>query len=408
MRIKRQSSGGFEKLLIFIVAALIFVFSLLLFFRWLYGPEKQENLGKIEDRMKIAEYDDNIYIEALGSVITTSKVSLEGTYGVKMQGVVSRGISRAFKNVKNEMGNPMTYIKLACSAFGEAFPVMTANADNKRQAAIKDFKDVPQGEILFGEEDLYSHETGRESVEATTNSAIVIDIQTTTGSAIDADVEDPEKIVLADKNPQILIYHSHATESYMPNTESNYRTLNEKLNVVSVGAIMAKTLQQEYRYRVIHDKTYHDKESYAYSYINSLETIKKHMAAHKSLKVVLDVHRDGFIANSDADKKRKKDEYTVTIDGKKAAKVMLVIAQGNPNYNELEKFAVYIKKKMDKLYPGLFLKIDRKKTGKYNQYFSNYSMLIEVGCMLNTHEEAKYTAELMGKVLGEVLKDLKE
>lgn len=62
---------------------------------------------------------------------------------------------------------------------------------------------------------------------------------------------------------------------------------------------------------------------------------------------------------------------------------------------------------MDKLYPGLYLKTERANS-KYNQYFSNYSMLIEIGCMLNTAEEANYSAELMGNVMGEVLMELQE
>jgi stage II sporulation protein P len=63
---------------------------------------------------------------------------------------------------------------------------------------------------------------------------------------------------------------------------------------------------------------------------------------------------------------------------------------------------------MDKLYPGLLMKIDVKSRGKYNQYFSNHSMLVEIGCMLNTTKEARYSAELFGNVLGEVIKDLEE
>jgi stage II sporulation protein P len=126
------------------------------------------------------------------------------------------------------------------------------------------------------------------------------------------------------------------------------------------------------------------------------------------LKVILDLHRDAFEVRTEAEKAAKKAEYTTTINNKNAARIMLVIAKGNPNYAELEKFAVYLKKKMDKLYPGLYLKIDVKGRGKYNQYFSNHSMLVEIGCMLNTIEEAKYSAQLFGRVLGEVIKDLEE
>jgi stage II sporulation protein P len=167
-------------------------------------------------------------------------------------------------------------------------------------------------------------------------------------------------------------------------------------------------LQDKYKYKVIHDKTLHDKQSYAYSYANSLVTLKNNLNKYKSLNVILDIHRDAFEVKTEADKKAKKTEYTVNINKKNAARIMLVIAKGNPNYVELEKFAVYLKKKMDKLYPGLFYKITVMQRGKYNQYYSNHSMLVEIGSMLNTTEEAQYSAELFGKVLGEVMKDLEE
>jgi stage II sporulation protein P len=87
---------------------------------------------------------------------------------------------------------------------------------------------------------------------------------------------------------------------------------------------------------------------------------------------------------------------------------MLVIGQSNPNYTELKKFAVYVQKEMDKLYPGLFMKIVTKPGKKYNQYYLDHSLLIEVGCTLNTDAEAKYSAELMGNVIGEALKNLEQ
>jgi stage II sporulation protein P len=139
-----------------------------------------------------------------------------------------------------------------------------------------------------------------------------------------------------------------------------------------------------------------------------LVTIKKYLSRYNSIKVILDIHRDAFATRNDTDKKARKAEYTATINGKKAARIMLVVGEGNPNYKELEKFAVYIKKKMDTLYPGLFLKINIANNKKYNEYFSNHSMLVEVGCMLNTADEAKYSAELLSKVLDAVIKDLKE
>lgn len=302
--------------------------------------------------------------------------------------------------------NPLNYIQFSFFGFSQIKNdghLLSTNKSVKSLLEIDSYLDVPEGEIFFSEEDEYLIEEsdikGNES-----DTRVMGNVQEEFYSNVTA----PKKIALTKKSPEILVYHSHATESYTPCTEGNYHTLNEKYNVISVGGIITKYLQDKYGYKVIHDKTYHDKDSYAYSYTNSLATIKQQSAKNKALKVYLDIHRDAFTVLGNEHRKVKKGEYTATIKGKNAAKVMLVISDANPNYNELEKFAAYIKKKMDKLYPGLYLRTDKKTRSKYNLYVSDYSILIEIGCMLNTVDEAAYTAELISNVIGEVLKDLQE
>jgi stage II sporulation protein P len=308
-----------------------------------------------------------------------------------------------------DISNPITYLNIASIAFSQYDSYASDAGENSSETAgnigtpnVTNFEDAPEGAIYFSEEDEYKAEGLVPGQQPIAPAAIQVP------QIAEEIVGVPGKIGMDKKSPQILIYHSHAMESYMPSTEGNYHTLSEKYNVIAVGNTLAKELQDKYKYKVIHDKTYHDKQSYAYSYSNSLVTVKNNLNRYKSLKVILDLHRDAFDVKTEAERKAKKAEYTATINKKSAARIMLVIAKGNPNYAELEKFAVYIKKKMDKLYPGLSLKIDVKSRGKYNQYFSNHSMLVEVGCMLNTTEEARYSAELFAKVLGEVIKDLKE
>lgn len=303
--------------------------------------------------------------------------------------------------------DPLNYMQYCFFGFSQIKDdqyVITAKYADKNLLDIKNYSDVPEGEIYFSEEDEYIVE---ELVEYRKNTDESFE-GSKNPEEFSQNIKAPNKIALSKKSPEILIYHSHATESYTPYNEGNYHTLNEKHNVISVGSIMSKNLQDKYNYKVVHDKTYHDKDSYAYSYANSLVTIKQQTTKNKSLKVFIDIHRDAFTISNNEHRKAKKNEYTRTIKGKKAARVMLVISSANPNYTELEKFAAYIKKKMDKLYPGLYLKTDKKTRSKYNQYLSDYSILIEIGCMLNTIDEAAYSAELMSNVIGEVLKDLQE
>lgn len=403
--------------------ALILVFAvviLFLFLKWLHSPEPYlgESDGSLTDtaevfsydvekRLRLEVYSNNIYIQMLNTVMTGMKVNYEKEYGCPMPGLIESAVSRITDGLHTDAGNPITYLNFAFTAFSQYDPSLFAYAEAGGSGTapnITDFEDVPEGAIYFSEEDEYKAE---ELINGQQPSA-------STGSQISQIAEDsigmPGKIALDSKSPQILIYHSHSTESYMPNTASNYHTQNDKYNVVAVGSRLAKELEDKYKYKVLHDKTKHDKESYAYSYANSLQTIKNSINKYKSIKVIMDLHRDAFDAEKAtfAEKTAKKAEYTTSINGKRAARIMLVIAKENPNYAELEKFAVYIKKKMDKLYPGLFLKIDVKSRGKYNLYFSNHSMLVEIGCMLNTIEEAQYSAELFARVIGEVINDLKE
>ncbi len=301
--------------------------------------------------------------------------------------------------------NPLNYMQFSFFGFSQlkdnTYGFNTKNIE-KGLLEIESYSDVPEGEIFFSEEDEYSYEGAEKDMEVSVIQAEKKEEE------FSQNIMAPKKLALTKKNPEILIYHSHATESYTPCTEGNYHTLNEKYNVLAVGNIITKNLQDKYNYKVIHDKTYHDKDSYAYSYINSLATIKQQTSKNNALKVFFDIHRDAFTVTNNEHRKAKKSEYTATIKGKNAARVMLVISSANPNYNELEKYAAYIKKKMDKLYPGLYLKTDKKTRSKYNLYVSDYSILIEIGCMLNTIDEATYTAELMANVIGEVLKDLQE
>ena len=421
-----------NKKLMFAFFVILTVVVLFFFFKWLYTPdiytvENRIDMDSsdsnstdavevfnydIEKRFKLEEYSANFYIQLLNTVITSAKVSYEKDYGCSMPGLLASATSSITGGLHTDISNPITYLNIAFTAFSQydpsAFTRVGAGGNelgsNTATPKVTNFEDAPEGAIYFSEEDEYKAEGQVPVQQPQTPAAAQV------SQIVEDNVGNPGKIAMDKKSPQILIYHSHSTESYMPNTAGNYHTLNEKYNVVSVGSTLTKELQDKYKYKVLHDKTPHDKESYAYSYANSLVTVKNSINKYKSIKVVLDLHRDAFdtAQYSYAEKAARKAEYTASVNGKKAARIMLVIAKGNPNYAELEKFAVYIKKKMDKLYPGLFYKVDVKSRGKYNQYFSNHSMLVEVGCMLNTTEEAKYSAELFSRVLGEVINDLKE
>lgn len=204
--------------------------------------------------------------------------------------------------------------------------------------------------------------------------------------------------------PQILIYHTHATESYMTDESQYYTDFDEprsedtEVNVVKIGEIISKRLNDA-GYTVIHDKTLHDGPSYSGSYSRSAETVKKYLEQYPSIKIVIDVHRDS-IASGKSDKVAP----VVSVDSKEAAQLMIVMGsetgsvEDHPNWRENVRLATKLQFVLEKMYPQL-ARAMLLKSSKYNQNLSKGSVLIEVGSDANTLEQAKYSAELLSNAL---------
>lgn len=386
-------------------AAIAFLTVSFLFIRWLYWSNPSSVALEVFDyKQDINTSQDNLYINIINNTIPLAQTCYESKYGYKLPSFTSTISGKLFNGMNFDIKNPKTYFSFVFTAFSQYDPnnaQVAWSKEGKELPNITNFEEAPEGAIYFSEEDEYMSEA---------NEGKSIDTSNTDNSGTIEDYEnlgDPARLEIEKKAVSILLLHTHSMESYSPFSANNYHSLNDKENVVLIGNIMTNVLESKYKYNVLHDKTRHDKVSYGDSYINSLNTIKSQLSKNKSIEVILDVHRDAFAIVNGAAAKNKKAEYTAEINGRSAARIMFVIGQNNPNYTELKKFAVYVEKKMDKLYPGLFFKIVTKQ-GKYNQYFKNHSMLIEVGCTQNTDAEAKYSAELMGNVLGEVLKELEQ
>ena len=197
--------------------------------------------------------------------------------------------------------------------------------------------------------------------------------------------------------PVVIIYHTHATESYQPVTEGNFHSLKEYGTVREVGNVLAKELES-LGIQVIHDKTIHDSPSYNQSYTRSLETIQKLIGSNGSNMIVIDLHRDAAAYVGNVAK-------TVNIKKDNVAGYSLVIGTGNPNVEALRRFAGQINKTAEEMYPGFSGKIIEKQY-KFNQYVSDHHMLLEVGNNQNTIEQAKLTGKYFAHVLAEAIKDI--
>lgn len=219
----------------------------------------------------------------------------------------------------------------------------------------------------------------------------------------------PEFKIEKNGEPQVLIMHTHTTESFEPydrdffDKSFNSRTTEATKNIVMVGNEIAKQLESV-GITTIHDQTIHDYPSYTGSYSRSCETVQKILDEFPSIKVVFDVHRDAIYSDDSWVKP------IVEINNEKVAQIMIVSGcddgtMGMPNYMENFKLASLLQSTIEREYPGITrpLLFDYR---KYNQQLTTGSLLIEVGSHANSLEQARlagvYTGEAIAKALLEI------
>ncbi len=212
--------------------------------------------------------------------------------------------------------------------------------------------------------------------------------------------------------PQVLIVHTHTTESYEPYSRDYYdeefpsRTRDCSRNMAAVGDVLSKSLAER-GVSVLHDCTEHDYPTYTGSYNRSEATIQAALEEYPSIKVVIDLHRDA-IEETDGSRIAPIAE----INGKTAAQFMIISGCDDgrfnmPNYMENLRFACLLQNTSEELYPGLARPVlfDYR---NYNQHITTGSLLIEVGGHANSFEEAVYTGELLGEIMAAALEKISE
>lgn len=225
-----------------------------------------------------------------------------------------------------------------------------------------------------------------------------------------------EKIDLSvtKKEPSVLIFHTHTTETY-PILEKSYYTesfitrSNDKgRNMVRVGEAIVEEIENA-GFTVIHDKEIHDSK-YTGAYGKSRESVEAILKKYPSIQVVLDIHRDA-IQDSDGTKVKP----TVTVKGKKAAQIMIISGcqeEGNPIKNLPDwrynlTFAVHLQQKLEELFEGITRPLYFCPRS-YNMNVTHCSLLLEVGSDSNTLEEAVYTGKCIGVAVSKILEEYEE
>ncbi len=220
---------------------------------------------------------------------------------------------------------------------------------------------------------------------------------------IDANNSKPAFTLTKGSEPQVLIYHTHTTESYELKEKDYYaanspiRSKNTNMSVVRVGDEITKCLEQA-GIGVIHDTTIHDDPAYKGAYDRSRQTMRKALEKYPSIKVALDVHRDA-IAND------KGERYApiANINGRNASQIMIISGCDNgtmnyPNYTQNLAFACLLQRQLETDYPSLTRPASFKYK-YYNQSLTPGTLLVEFGGHANSVNEAIYAGWLFGKSL---------
>lgn len=207
----------------------------------------------------------------------------------------------------------------------------------------------------------------------------------------------------ANDSLNIVLFHTHGTESYQPDNGQNFRTLEEDMNVTGIGNRIAASLEGK-GINVTHLQEYNDYPDYNSSYANSNYAVSKVLSTDKK-NLLIDIHRDGAEENSYYEEVLSKVK-SIDINNKTAATCTLVVGEKNGNYNQIKETADKFYSMAEEMYPGLFRKIIVRPGAYFNQYLSDSSMLIEIGSSLNTLQEAQYSADLVSEILLEYIDEI--
>lgn len=224
-------------------------------------------------------------------------------------------------------------------------------------------------------------------------------------------LDSGSSIKIDSDGPQVLIIHTHGSESYTPSGDDVYvesdpsRTEDTNYNMVRIGNELADIFEKN-GIEVIHDTTLYDYPSYTGSYNRSLEAMEKYLEEYPSIKIVLDIHRDALEGEGTRYKTVAK------IDGVDAcSQIMLVVGTDyngleHPKWRENLAFATMLQKAASDEYPTLMRPLTVSGS-RYNQHTTTGSLIIEVGTNGNTLQEALTAIRLFGETASEVILSLK-
>ncbi len=234
--------------------------------------------------------------------------------------------------------------------------------------------------------------------------------ETTYNPDLDVLFNSPNPIEKTDKlyekytedEPIVLIYHTHATESYTDTNDSGaFRSKNPEKNMIAVGNVICSVLQSE-GIRALHITKAFDSDDFNSAYNKSSDAVEAIMEIYPSIKYVIDIHRDSI---TDEDGNNVSADFTY--QSLKAAQMMFVVGtdeggSGHSDWRQNLTTVLHLQDMLSVAAPASVRPINLRKASFY-QDKSPGAMLVEIGSSGNTLEEAKRSAVILGCTLAEYI-----
>lgn len=216
----------------------------------------------------------------------------------------------------------------------------------------------------------------------------------------------PSPVKLGTEGVQVLIMHTHGTESYTPTPEHSYeatgeyRTTDASCNMLAVGQAITDALNAR-GIPAVHSTTLNDYPAYNGSYSRALKDIQAWLKEYPTIQLILDVHRDAIGTSGNYYK------TVAEVDGQQTAQLMFVAGTdegglSHPDWRKNLTFQAQLQDRINSTFPGMMRPISIR-TGRFNQHLRAGSMLVEVGACGNTLEEALAAAEVFAQSLADAL-----
>lgn len=190
-----------------------------------------------------------------------------------------------------------------------------------------------------------------------------------------------------EKKKSIYIYSTHQKEGY-----------KDRNTVVEASQYLAQLLRSK-GYEVIVEESDFTKSlneqglDYNDSYLISRNAIEKALKKHQGFDLMIDFHRDSL---------PRETTYT-TINGKKYAKLMIVMGGLSDYFIEHQKNAVTLLDKTNQVQSGI-MKSPLVREAYYNQDIAKNMLLIEVGSDQNYYEEITNSVNILAQSIDEMMR----